>query len=133
MSDIDAAKMLFRKALEDFRALRGMLDAQVFSDEIFGFHAQQAIEKALKAWLAYRDIEYPFVHDLSLLLELLEESGVDVSPYENLLDFNTYAVAMRYVEKETHSKPVDRMSTVQRIEPLMREISGFLDEPLLAM
>ncbi|WP_372703813.1 hypothetical protein [Candidatus Accumulibacter contiguus] len=29
-----------------------MIDNPLFADEIFGFHAQQAIEKALKAWLA---------------------------------------------------------------------------------
>ena len=30
-----------------------MGDVIVFADEIFGFHAQQAIEKSLKAWLAF--------------------------------------------------------------------------------
>ena len=29
-----------------------MRDVDIFADEIFGFHAQQAAEKLLKAWLA---------------------------------------------------------------------------------
>lgn len=37
---------------KDLRALQGMSDPDVFADEVFGFHAQQAAEKALKAWLA---------------------------------------------------------------------------------
>jgi HEPN domain-containing protein len=32
-----------------------MGDPQVFTDTIFGFHAQQAIEKAVKAWLVLYD------------------------------------------------------------------------------
>jgi len=38
-----------------------------FADEIFGFHAQQAVEKGLKAWICLHGIEYPFtvLQDLS--------------------------------------------------------------------
>ena len=47
---------------------RNMGDAEAFDDEIFGFHAQQAVEKALKAWLTEVGVTYPLTHDLSLLL-----------------------------------------------------------------
>ena len=40
-------------AHKNFDALRGMVGTPLFADEIFGFHAQQAIETSLKAWLAY--------------------------------------------------------------------------------
>jgi len=43
------AHALLEMARKDVRALTGMTDPEVFADEIFGFHAQQAIEKALKA------------------------------------------------------------------------------------
>ncbi len=45
MSDIKQARMLVRMARKDLSALKGMMDASVFDDEIFGFHAQQAVEK----------------------------------------------------------------------------------------
>ena len=51
MHAADHAQDLLRMARKDFDALRGMLDHPLFADEIFGFHAQQAIEKSLKAWL----------------------------------------------------------------------------------
>lgn len=47
MSEDSAA--LLRVAERDAAALRGMLDAMTIPDEIFGFVAQRAIEKALKA------------------------------------------------------------------------------------
>ena len=62
-------------ANKDANALRGMIDNPLFAVEIFGFHAQQAIEKALRAWLASSLQDFPLTHDLSRILGLLEESG----------------------------------------------------------
>ena len=39
------------------------------------FEAQQSAEKAIKSVLIMRNVSYPYVHDLSRLLSLLEESG----------------------------------------------------------
>lgn len=70
-NDQEHARALLDMARKDARALRGMRDPEVFAVEIFGFHAQQAVEKALKAWCAQRGITYPLTHDLSELLTLL--------------------------------------------------------------
>jgi HEPN domain-containing protein len=45
------------------------------ADSIVGFHAQQAVEKLLKATLAARGVAYPWTHDIRRLMELLEEAG----------------------------------------------------------
>ena len=39
------------------------------------FEAQQAAEKAIKAVMIMRAIDFPYVHDLARLLSLLEETG----------------------------------------------------------
>ena len=52
MSVPDAAVTMQTMAGKDLAALRGMLDSTLFADEIFVFHAQQAVEKSLKAWIA---------------------------------------------------------------------------------
>ncbi len=72
MKDISAARVLLRKARNDISALIHMSDEEAFSDDIFGFHLQQAIEKTLKAWLALLGVLYPKTHDIHLLLRLLE-------------------------------------------------------------
>jgi hypothetical protein len=43
---VDNARQMLSIARRDLKALGGMLDADVFAYEIFGFHAQQAAEKA---------------------------------------------------------------------------------------
>ncbi|MEE9295437.1 MAG: HEPN domain-containing protein [Phycisphaerae bacterium] len=61
------------------------------------FHAQQAAEKAIKAVLISQEVEFPYVHDLRRLLELVEKAGVlipdDVQKAESLTRF---AVVTRY-------------------------------------
>ena len=49
MSVPDAATTMQTMAGKDLAALCDMLDSAQFADEIFGFHAQQSIDKSLKA------------------------------------------------------------------------------------
>ncbi|MBM4026372.1 MAG: HEPN domain-containing protein [Planctomycetes bacterium] len=75
MRDLEQAGSLMAMAERDHRALRGMEDPAVFSEEIFGFHVQQAVEKALKAWLCALGVPFPRTHDLDELGVLLEQAG----------------------------------------------------------
>jgi len=62
-----------------------------------GFHAQQAVEKALKAAIASHDQDFPFTHDIGLLLQLCQDAGlelpVDLAEADRL---TPYAAAVRY-------------------------------------
>jgi hypothetical protein len=110
-------------AHKDFNALRGMVENPLFADEIFGFHAQQAIEKTFKAWLAQIDVEYPLTHDLSRLLLLLEESGQDVTDYWPLVEFNVFAVQARYESGlMALEEPLDRKLIIASIDRLLLKV-----------
>jgi HEPN domain len=43
---------------------RAMLPIDEVADVLVCFHSQQAVEKALKAVLAARGVEFPFIHDI---------------------------------------------------------------------
>jgi HEPN domain-containing protein len=45
------------------------------------FDAQQAAEKAIKAVFVRRGVAFPFVHDLTRLLTLLDQAGVGIPKY----------------------------------------------------
>ena len=61
------------------------------------FHAQQAVEKALKAVLVSRGIDFPLTHDLENLLEILRESGAEVpEQLDEIGELTPYAVETRY-------------------------------------
>ena len=61
------------------------------------FEAQQAAEKAVKAVLISRDIEYPYVHDLARLLSMLEDAGESVPcVVRKAEELTPYALITRY-------------------------------------
>jgi len=61
------------------------------------FHAQQAAEKALKAVLRFRRIDFPLTHDIEELLRLVEEGGPSMPDVVRQAGFLTpYAVEARY-------------------------------------
>lgn len=96
-SQRDLAEELLARAAEDAVAAGAMLDIGVVTDRILGFHAQQAVEKALKAVLTVLDVEYPFSHDLGALSELLANAGAALPPELSEVDQLTpFGVSLRY-------------------------------------
>lgn len=120
MSDREQAEELLEIAERDLRALRGMLDAPVFADEVFGFLAQQAIEESLKAWLCVLGRTYPLTHDLTHLLSLLDDAGEDVLDLWDVAGFNPFAVGLRYSSLSANDKPLDRGGAIARVEAVLK-------------
>ena len=63
------------KAEDDLRVARLLIAEE---NRLYGagaYHCQQAAEKALKAWLAARNIVFPKTHDLETLLLPLSAGG----------------------------------------------------------
>lgn len=93
----DLAEQLLGLAAEDEAALRAMVDVPAVTDAIVAFHAQQTVEKALKALLAARGVDFPFTHDLRVVIDLCDSAGIAVPP--GLADaprLTPHAVAQRY-------------------------------------
>jgi HEPN domain-containing protein len=104
--------VLARKADGDDKALRFLAPNPEIDDETVGFHAQQAVEKRLKAVLAAHDVPFKPKHPLVPLLELLAASGIEAPPGADWLDELTiYAVPMRY-EQFLDAEPLDREAVV---------------------
>jgi len=115
MSDIEHARMLFAMAERNVRALRGMMVSEIFSDEIFGFHAQQATEKLLKCWLSLDGFVYPRSHDLEHLIRLLVEHGSLVPDcFYALIDLNDFSVQFRY--EIFDEEAIDRAAILKDVE-----------------
>jgi HEPN domain-containing protein len=84
-------------AREDLASAEALDSAERVSDSPVGFHAQQAVEKALKAAIASRGLEFPFTHDLGVLMQLCEDAGFELPADLAEADGLTpYAAALRY-------------------------------------
>jgi HEPN domain-containing protein len=62
-----------------------------------GFHAQQAVEKALNAVLASASVDFPFTHNIAVLMQLCDDEGFELPPSLAHADpLTPYGVAERY-------------------------------------
>jgi HEPN domain-containing protein len=128
MKETDLARQLLSSAEKDLKAIKAMADPSVFADEVFGFHAQQAIEKTLKAWITLLGQEYPFVHDVDALLNRLEKLGCDVGTLRGLVELNAFAVQFRYEAFEAQDEPLDRPAVVSAVDGLFQKVHLLLSE-----
>jgi HEPN domain-containing protein len=123
MNARDRGIEILAMARKDLAALEGMMEDTVhFSDEVFGFHAEQAVEKALKAWIASLGEAYPFTHDLSMLFELLRKHGVKIQDWIDLLELGSFGVQFRYEEMTQDDEPLERKALFSRIRSLLKEV-----------
>jgi HEPN domain-containing protein len=126
-SDKDHALQMLAMAKKDHQALAHMLDARNFSEEIFGFHAQQAIEKGLKAWIAGRGLTYPKSHDVSALIKILEDHREDLSKFPNLEDYTIFAVQYRYEAYDESEDELDRQEIIAGTSLFLAHVEAILD------
>lgn len=125
MQDHKNAVKMFKAAEKDFKALSNMTDESLFDAEIFGFHAQQTVEKLLKAWLSNIGIKYEKIHDLQVLFELLKDKGQNIpSELEELENLTDFAVTFRYEVFESLDATIDRKDLLRKIETLLSTVSG---------
>jgi HEPN domain-containing protein len=129
MKDIEHAAMMVGMATKDLRALQGMLDNKTFADEVFGFHAQQIVEKSLKAWLSLLGREYPRIHDLEQLFNLLEDQGIQIpAHFRDLTDLTEYSVQFRYEYLDETNDAIDRLSTISNVKELFDTVQSAVDK-----
>jgi HEPN domain-containing protein len=87
----------FRKAESDLLVIKNNFSAEEIPFDACCFHAQQAAEKYIKAYLVSRLINFPKTHDLQSLLNLcisINDSFSDI--IEPAIRLSDFAIAPRY-------------------------------------
>lgn len=92
------AEILRKKAQADFNAAVVLANADPpMDDETVGLHLQQAVEKAAKALMTWKNIKYPFTHDIDTLLRMLTARGCPVpGQFSDLDTLTPFATQARY-------------------------------------
>lgn len=120
----EAARML-RIAQRDLKTARSMLDADLFDEASWGFHVQQATEKALKAWISALEQVYPRTHDLALLDQLIIDFGGDPTRFQSLENFTPFGSLLRY-DDEPDPLNLDRAAWNQLCADLLDHVGSLL-------
>jgi HEPN domain-containing protein len=118
------AERYLQKATEDENLLKAVLNITEVSDEIFGFHAQQAIEKILKAVLTICDIRVGKVHDLRRLIDDCANAGQTIPSTLTKIELLTpYGVVGRYEDV-----PFKHPFTRGELQELIRQLRSWAEE-----
>lgn len=81
--------------------------------DVIAFHCQQAVEKYLKAFLIFKNIEIKKTHDVVLLLDMISsvEQIEDVF-YEKASELQSFSVEIRYPDTTINLTTDDIMSAI---------------------
>ena len=91
------------------------------------FDAQQAAEKALKAVMMSRGIDFPYTHDIARLLAVLQVDGMTLP--ESMLSaarLTTYAVQARYPGLDEPVEEPEYLEAVEVAEAVVRWAEALL-------
>lgn len=120
MSPAEDARLLLAIVQRHLRSLRIGLDP-AYPEEDWGFTAQQALEKLLKAWIVLADRQPPRAHDLEDLAAL---AGLSLD--QALLALQVFAVEARY-EEGPFPLPAARADLLAALEALLRRCEQDVD------
>jgi HEPN domain-containing protein len=91
------AKEWLSKANEDCRVAERELAAEPPAFAAVCFHAQQAVEKAMKAILVDFSVDFPRTHDLKFLLDLIKTENEAFNEIaEDLIALSVSGIEVRY-------------------------------------
>ena len=112
-------------------AIAQIVNDERITTEILVFHAQQAVEKALKALLVQRQVEFPKTHSIGMLLNLCKEAKYDVpDDLDETATMTAYAVVTRYPGIELHISTKDALDASELAMQLLAWVKSQIEEPL---
>ena len=95
---------------------------------LVAYHGQQCAEKCLKAFLVWCEIDFPYTHNISILLELVEEhvgSSLGLSEAEEL---SPYAITARYPGEDEEVTGEEAKMALEIAGKVKQEIRKALSE-----
>lgn len=114
------------------RARSNLVLARAWSADVYledlCFNAQQAVEKAIKALLIQHNIEFPYVHDLSRLLTVLEKAGQEIpESIKQAERLTRFAVFSRYPGISPPVTQEEYKEAVLLAEEVIRWVEGVVE------
>lgn len=115
-----------KKAEEDYLVTTRESEAKPMVGYAICFHAQQCIEKYMKAILQEKEIEFEKIHDLGVLLEQSKDILPELIGYrDELIKLSTYAVDVRYPGFDISEKEANECVEIMRkLRQIIRSYFG---------
>jgi len=122
----EQALLFLRKAAQDEALLDAVLANDDVSDEVIGFHSQQAAEKMLKALLSNMGAAFHKTHELGALMDALARSGAPLpDEFQNLDALTPFGAVYRYDDYDA-AESLNRLDT----RALLRALRAWVEDRL---
>src|SRR5512146_2999961 len=92
---------------------------------LIAYHAQQSAEKNLKAYLVLQAVDFPYTHNLGLLLDLCATQRRWVENLRDAEELTPFAITARYPgedETVTPAEAVRAIDLAERVRTAVREV-----------
>ncbi len=111
-----------RKADVDLGLARHLVQEGVFFPSAIAFHCQQAAEKYIKAYLVWREVDFPKTHDLEELLDRAEtvDAGL-ASSLRDAIVLTPYGAQLRYPGDRPDATPDEAREAVE-LAQMVRDV-----------
>jgi len=127
----DLAQLLMEKAAGDEKILFRLIGEEDIPDDGLGFHAQQAVEKMIKAVLAHNEVAYERTHNIAYLLQLLDGANLPKPDQaDDLPNLSPWAAELRYARQpEAVPNRAEMRTLVEQTKAWAEaELTGVYDE-----
>ena len=117
-----------RHARSDLALARVERPAEVFL-EMLCFHAQQAVEKSIKAVLLTKGIRFPYTHDIAKLISLVKDAEIPwPESLDQAADLTGYASETRYPGSAEPVSEEDYHQAIAIAEQILAWASNLITE-----
>ena len=118
-------EQFLQKAQNDLLNIENNFASKEIPADTCCFHAQQAAEKMLKAYLDYKNEEIPRTHNLPELLKLCNQHNPGYEMLkENLILLNRFSVSPRYPDEILEPTLSDALQAYE----LAKEVKQFITD-----
>jgi len=116
---------------EDFRFARGGMNLPGQEGppyRLIAYHAQQCAEKCLKAYLVCHEVDFPYTHNISTLLELCTDYADWPTSLREAEELTDYAITTRYPGETAEVTAHDAQRAIGLAEQVCSRVRAALRE-----
>jgi HEPN domain-containing protein len=127
MKNDDLIREWLTKSKHDLDTASIVFDHLPGYHDMIAFHCQQSIEKSLKGYLVFLDVEFKPVHDLGYLTDLIITKDQKFEQYYVRVDeISRYAVQVRYPDSIIELSPEQIINAIE----VSKEIFNLVHEKI---
>ena len=94
------------------------------------FDCQQSVEKAFKAFMVFKNIQFDWTHDIGLLIKTLEDNNIEVpDDIKKSASLSVYAVRTRYPGEEEPVTKKEFQEALSIAEAVFKWVKNGLRKP----